>query len=189
MIAFNKFPVVENHFHQKITKYVINTRCAQSASLINESAVENEEFNVTHPSRARIIGGYATHIKRVPWQVYMHAVNQQCGGSIIADNFIITAAHCFPNRFRASDVYFIYGSSYLYHNGRDRIVRAVEVAIHPRYVNIDYGYDIALVMLAQRLPLTSDSVAIIPMADGPPRDRRSCIVSGFGKTYAGAYHV
>lgn len=45
-------------------------------------------------NRLRIIGGEDADITEFPWQVYMQSGNFLCGGSIISDRFILTAAHC-----------------------------------------------------------------------------------------------
>nr|WP_269808680.1 trypsin-like serine protease [Enterovibrio nigricans] len=47
----------------------------------------------------RIVGGSDVSIDNAPWQVYVQGTNGAsslaCGGTIIADNYILTAAHCF----------------------------------------------------------------------------------------------
>src|SRR5215467_8201807 len=46
--------------------------------------------------RRRIVGGEPTDIKEHPWQVALQFRGEFfCGGSIIAQKWILTAAHCF----------------------------------------------------------------------------------------------
>lgn len=43
----------------------------------------------------RIVGGYETTIDDNPWQVSLqYYSSHRCGGSIIGDKWILTAAHC-----------------------------------------------------------------------------------------------
>ena len=46
----------------------------------------------TEPSK--ITGGTNTFISDFPWQVYYESGDFLCGGSIISDNWVVTAAHC-----------------------------------------------------------------------------------------------
>lgn len=42
-----------------------------------------------------IVGGYPVNITQVPWQISVHHRKRHiCGGSIISDQWILTAAHC-----------------------------------------------------------------------------------------------
>src|SRR5262245_7456037 len=43
----------------------------------------------------RIVGGEKTTIQEHPWQVAIDVNGGLCGGSIIAQNWVLTAAHCF----------------------------------------------------------------------------------------------
>jgi len=45
----------------------------------------------------KITGGTNAVISDFPWQVYYISGNFRCGGSIISDNWVVTAAHCTTN--------------------------------------------------------------------------------------------
>lgn len=45
---------------------------------------------VKPPGGLRIVGGYPINITKTPYQVYLRG----CGGSIISEEWILTAAHC-----------------------------------------------------------------------------------------------
>lgn len=43
----------------------------------------------------RIVGGLEIQIEQVPYQISLHKYStHSCGGSIISENFVLTAAHC-----------------------------------------------------------------------------------------------
>lgn len=49
---------------------------------------------VKSDSLAKITGGSDADISDFPWQIYLEADNFTCGGSLIASDWVITAAHC-----------------------------------------------------------------------------------------------
>ena len=56
---------------------------------------EHEEFLWMKYLTGKIINGEETTIERVPYQVSLqYADNHHCGGSIIAKNWVLSAAHC-----------------------------------------------------------------------------------------------
>jgi secreted trypsin-like serine protease len=59
-------------------------------------------LNVTKDKEGRIVGGAAIDIRQAPYQVVLMASGRHiCGGSIIARNFILTAAHCKRNLIKS----------------------------------------------------------------------------------------
>ena len=49
----------------------------------------------TTKSTKRIVGGTPTTIEKYPWQALItHGGGELCGGSVISDRYIVTAAHC-----------------------------------------------------------------------------------------------
>ncbi|CAL4068174.1 unnamed protein product, partial [Meganyctiphanes norvegica] len=57
-----------------------------------------------HPRTSRIVGGNEAHYGAYPWQVEIQKYNHvdetwdyQCGGTLVSDLHILTAAHCLYN--------------------------------------------------------------------------------------------
>lgn len=81
---------------QIVFPYSSNGENSNQISTDNEG--EPEIINLPENSvRTRIYGGEETIIDTVPWQVSLQLHGKyQCGGSIIAQKWVITAAHCTP---------------------------------------------------------------------------------------------
>ncbi|XP_037135079.1 serine protease 33-like isoform X1 [Syngnathus acus] len=131
----------------------------------------------------RIVGGTAASDGAWPWQVSIQKDNTHvCGGSIITQNWILSAAHCFPN---PSDVspYTIYAGWYSLNNfnPHQSVHRISSVVIPSGYVEPHDGKDVALVRLSS--PLTwSDWIRPVCLpASGTlfPGGMR-CYVTGWG---------
>ncbi len=84
---------------------------------------------------------------------------QECGGSLIAPDWIVTAAHCLVDR-SASEV-LIYEGSYDLTTGTGGSIRAVAAfVIHPDYDPVSMDSDIALIKLNESA--TSPVINIFP---------------------------
>ncbi|CAK6964250.1 serine protease 33 [Scomber scombrus] len=131
----------------------------------------------------RIVGGMDATDGAWPWQVDIHneAVHI-CGGSIITRNWVLSAAHCFPN---PSDVgsYIIYAGRYQQngYNPHESIHRVSQVVIPYGYVEPHSGKDLVLVRLSS--PVTwSDYVSPIclPASGTLFPGGMQCYVTGWG---------
>ena len=120
-----------------------------------EGASAQEEIK---PTKRRIVGGQKTDIKNHPWQVALQVRGQfHCGGSIVAERWIVTAAHCFERVQRAGE-WRAKGraTNYATQGVWERIERIV---VHPKYNRSNYEHDIALVKLKSKA-----NGAVIPRA-------------------------
>jgi secreted trypsin-like serine protease len=107
---------------------------------------------------AKISGGTAADIANYPWQVYLVAANYSCGGSIIAGNWIITAAHCTEdesgNLISASKMYVVVGANNP-RTGDGKTYYVSKVIRHENYNSQTLENDIALLQLSSTISYTN----------------------------------
>jgi len=136
----------------------------------------------------RIIGGKTVRIQDHPWQVALIEGGtvlryQFCGGSLIAPNVVITAAHCIDNSIvngDAANVEIVAGTALYPERGERLKVQAIYV--HPQWDSNSQDYDFAILKLA------GDSTAGHPVAlgrDSPAAGTRVW-VTGWGALTEGA---
>ncbi|XP_036408528.1 serine protease 33 [Megalops cyprinoides] len=118
------------------------------------------------PLANRIVGGSAAQEGAWPWQVDIQ-INKShvCGGSIIAKDWVLSAAHCFPNP-SALSFYLLYMGRYQL-NGVNQfeVSRSVRRVVVPsKYSSPDKGQDMALVQLASPVNWT-DQIQPICLPD------------------------
>ncbi|XP_071779387.1 serine protease 27 [Centroberyx gerrardi] len=142
------------------------------------------------PLENRIVGGSEARPGAWPWQVeiQMGSSGHVCGGSLIARDWVLSAAHCFPN---PSDV-----SPYTLYVGRHQLNgpnvyeshrRVRRVLVPGDYEDPQSGSDVALVQLDEPVAW-SDRVqpVCLPDAGMPFPGGTLCYVTGWGHTQEGA---
>lgn len=123
------------------------------------------------------------NITQAPWQVSLQTSryqNQFCGGSIIGDRWILTAAHCLRSSTKSYKV--VVGATHKYTEG---IVLDVQEAIrHDNYSAASADNDFALLKLAKPLQYTNavQPIRLPNVGDAPPTPGTLCLVSGWGYT-------
>jgi hypothetical protein len=99
----------------------------------------------------KITGGTNAVISDFPWQVYYIAGNYRCGGSIISENWIVTAAHCTKNStggaILPSDMSVIAGTNNPYNMLDGKTYYVSEVIVNENYDSQTLENDIALLKL------------------------------------------
>ncbi|XP_041818028.1 serine protease 27 [Chelmon rostratus] len=132
----------------------------------------------------RIVGGMDATDGAWPWQVDVQTSTggHICGGSIIAENWVLSAAHCFPNPSDVSS-YIIYAGRYQLNgfNSHQSTHRVSRVVIPYGYVEPHGGKDLALVQLSS--PVTwSDYVrpVCLPASGTLFPGGMLCYVTGWG---------
>lgn len=108
-----------------------------------------------------IVGGESIEITTRPFQVSLQYSSDNehfCGGAIIADNWVITAAHCIENTDPAT-IQVLAGASILSESNVGQVLEVEDIYSH---VYVDDINDIALLKLKGNFTFNSN-VAIIPL--------------------------
>ncbi|XP_026874975.2 coagulation factor IXa [Electrophorus electricus] len=127
-------------------------------------------YNTTEEpnTRIRIIGGSQASPGEIPWQVALVVRSTQqvfCGGSILSELWVVTAAHCLKER---KDAFFVrVGELDVSRSeGTEQDLEVEKAVLHPRYdpAVSAYNHDVALLRLRAAV-LFSDQVR--PVCLGP----------------------
>lgn len=132
-------------------------------------------------SGARIVGGEEIDIIKVPWQVNIQTAQMKhhCGGSIISEQWILSAAHCFYGDF-FEFVIFVGATK---HQTEGRRVHMEAAFIHPEYDRSNTNNDFILIKLKEKLQFNDNIQAIrLPEASDTFENGRMCLVTGWGYT-------
>ncbi|KAK4809564.1 hypothetical protein QYF61_016996, partial [Mycteria americana] len=145
--------------------------------------LQREECGL-RPGTARVVGGTDVPPGRWPWQVSVyHGSQHRCGGSVLAREWIVTAAHCVHRRLQAS-AWLVFAGIITHGSIRQEAgVSVKKIIYHPLYDDNSLDYDIALMKL--QVPLNfSDAIRAVCL---PPSHQdlfqgTQCWVSGWGYT-------
>ncbi|XP_022187033.1 serine protease 27 [Nilaparvata lugens] len=108
----------------------------------------------TGGATAKIVGGSAANYGAYPWQVEIQAYRPEkrkfehhCGGAVVGERVVLTAAHCITNLEHADKIRLIVGKHDL--NQKDhheRSFKAEKTIIHPQFRKMGpHSNDIALI--------------------------------------------
>ncbi|OIJ94776.1 S1 family peptidase [Streptomyces monashensis] len=102
-----------------------------------------------------IVGGTATTTAAYPFvmQITDASGNQFCGGTLVAADKVVTAAHCMVGE-STSSVRVVGGRTFL--NGTDGTVSKVgKIWINPNYTDATQGNDVSVLTLSTSMPYTA----------------------------------
>ncbi|XP_004682554.1 PREDICTED: coagulation factor XI [Condylura cristata] len=136
--------------------------------------------------KSRIVGGTASGFGEWPWQVTLHITSPTqrhlCGGSIIGNQWILTAAHCF-NEVESPKILRVYSGILNQSEIKENtsFLGVEEVIIHDKYEMAENGYDIALLKLETTMNFTDVQRSICLPSKGDRNVKYTdCWVTGWG---------
>ncbi|XP_034195399.1 chymotrypsin-2-like [Osmia lignaria lignaria] len=135
----------------------------------------------------RIVNGEDAKVGEIPYQVSLQNKDNSfhfCGGSVLNENYVITAAHCVIGKTAAS-IKVIAGTINLAAQKSEYNVK--NIIIHEKYnPNDSWKNDIALLKVEKPF-VKSEQIAFVPL---PPKDQvvkanDKAVVSGWGRLSQG----
>uniref|UniRef100_A0A8C4S735 Peptidase S1 domain-containing protein n=1 Tax=Erpetoichthys calabaricus TaxID=27687 RepID=A0A8C4S735_ERPCA len=136
----------------------------------------------------RIVGGTTASEGQWPWQVLVEYITGDvmylCGGSLIADSWVLSAGHCFPSSHVASGYTLYMGRFYLYQSSKFQQTRSVsKFFVYPGYQSAEQGKDVTLVQLSSPVTFTDYILPIcLPSPNVSFSEGLMCWVTGWGTT-------
>ncbi|XP_055532603.1 collagenase-like [Wyeomyia smithii] len=134
--------------------------------------------------QSRIINGKDAELGQFPYQakliIDMPEGRALCGGSLLSDEWILTAGHC-VEKARSFEVTL--GAVDFKDQGNDgrTVLNATEYTRHPDYDGDTISNDVALIKLPEKVQF-SDRIKPVALPTGHDSyDRRMAVVSGWGK--------
>lgn len=99
-----------------------------------------------------IVGGNRASIADFPYVVYLTTTDgfQFCGGTLVDDNKVITAAHCTAGK-QPTDVVVVAGREDK-SSGAGMTSQVRSIWVNPQFTDVRSGFDVSVLTLTERLP-------------------------------------
>ncbi|XP_068179770.1 ovochymase [Antennarius striatus] len=143
----------------------------------------------------RIIGGSEAPKNTIPWQVLLSVDGKRAGGMVIADRWIMTAAHVLIQNGNpaSNEVVRTFMGLTNVKTLMSAPVFATSIHIHPDYNNpnlLDFSNDIALIKLQDTITFNASIMPVcLPAEDATYDNGAIGLVSGFGISDVGKRQI
>uniref|UniRef100_A0A672RP68 Transmembrane protease serine 9-like n=2 Tax=Sinocyclocheilus grahami TaxID=75366 RepID=A0A672RP68_SINGR len=140
------------------------------------------------PLNTKIVGGQNASAGAWPWQASLHRAGSHfCGGSLINNEWVLTAAHCFANTSRSDLIVYLGRQTQEGANANEVSRNVSEIIKHPDYNSITEDNDITLLRLSSPVTFT-DNIRPVCLASANSTFFKSTVswVTGWGNIRTGA---
>uniref|UniRef100_A0A8C9K662 Chymotrypsin C n=1 Tax=Panthera tigris altaica TaxID=74533 RepID=A0A8C9K662_PANTA len=143
---------------------------------------------------ARVVGGDNARPHSWPWQISLQYLKNgtwrhTCGGTLIANSFVLTAAHCISNTktYRVA----LGKNNLVVDNEEGSLYANVDtIFVHEKWNSFLVRNDIALIKLAEPVQLSATiQVACLPEEGSLLPQDYPCYVTGWGRLWKGSAGV
>ncbi|XP_075699006.1 trypsin-like [Rhinoderma darwinii] len=125
----------------------------------------------------KIVGGYTCPPNSVPYQVSLNSGYHFCGGSLINDQWVVSAAHCYKSRIEVR----LGEQNIELLEGTEQFISAEKIIRHPKYNANLLDNDIMLIKLSKPA-LLNTRVQSISLPTHCDVAGTQCLISGWGNT-------
>ncbi|KAF1333821.1 Serine protease family s01a, partial [Globisporangium splendens] len=143
----------------------------------------NTDTDLTDNEEQRIYGGSEADASLYPYIVSLRKSadgSTYCGGSLIAPQYVVTAAHCVKTTVT---MYASIGSKYSSGTAEGERIAVTESYVHPKYESAAHLYDVAILKLAS--PSTITPVPLCAADGSDNKENTMAVVRGWGMTETG----
>lgn len=161
----------------------------RAAELVQlEKVIGKAALNELLATNPEIIGGSQSPPGKWPAQVgLLNAAEpnnydaQYCGGSVIANKFILTAAHCVDFLVSPSEIEVLVKTQSLASGGNRKPVK--NFWIHPKWNPDTFDYDVAVIKLKSKVSgIPANSLITKKQSQKSVKPGKNSIVTGWGNT-------
>ncbi len=130
----------------RVTRLLLAAALASAAVAVGLTQANADQEN------QQIVGGNRASIADHPYVVYLTTADgfQFCGGTLVDDNKVITAAHCTVGK-KPADVVVVAGREDK-ESGAGVASPVKTIWVHPEFTDVRSGGDVSVLTLTQRLP-------------------------------------
>nr|XP_033323606.1 transmembrane protease serine 9-like [Megalopta genalis] len=132
---------------------------------------------------SQIVGGHDAPAGKFPYQVSLKENGRHfCGGSIVNNHYILTAAHCVVGIKNLKHITVQAGTTHL--NARGHVHTVEKITHHPNYNSAKLVNDVAVIRVHKPIAFNK-MVKAIKLATSKVATGAKVVLSGWGRTRAG----